>query len=170
VSGGLSTGRTELNTCFVIDSPQALVDCNPKPPFRTQYKLLGVMPLPWWGVQFSATFRSIPGPEVNANYTATNAEIAPSLGRNLSSGANGTAVLPLVPLGTIFTERTNDVGLKFAKVFTYRRFRILPSVDVENLLNSAAAQSLNLTYGPSWQLPTVLLGPRFFRVGAQIDF
>jgi len=170
INGGLSTGRTELNTCFVIDSPQELVDCNPKPPFRTQYKLFGVMPLPWWGIQASATFRSVPGPDVSASYTATNAEIAPSLGRNLGSGANGTAVVPLVRLGTMFGDRTNDVGLKFAKVFTHSRLRILASVDVENLLNSSAAQSLNLTYGPSWQMPTVLMGPRFFRVGTQLDF
>ena len=170
VNGGLSTGRTELNTCFVIDSPQELVNCNPKPPFRTQYKLLGVVPIPWWDIQASATLRSVPGPDVNASYTATNAEIAPSLGRNLASGANGTAVVPLVALGTMFGERTNDVGLKFAKVFRYGRLRVLASVDVENLLNSSAAQSLNLTYGPSWQMPTVLMGPRFFRVGTQLDF
>ena len=40
----LSTGRTELDACFVIDSPQALIDCNVAQPFRTQYKLLWCRP------------------------------------------------------------------------------------------------------------------------------
>ena len=34
---------------------------------------------------------------ITATYTARNAEIAPSLGRNLSSGANGTATVQLIP-------------------------------------------------------------------------
>ena len=170
LSGGLSIGRTETDACFVIDSPQALVDCNVKPPFRTQYKLLGVAPLPWWDIQTSIAFRSIPGPEINANYSATNAEIAPSLERNLSSGANGMAILPIVPLGTMFADRMNDVGVRFSKVFRYRRLRVLGSLDVQNMFNSAAPQALNQTYGSNWQIPTVLLGPRFYKLGAQLDF
>ena len=170
VSGGLSTGRTETEACFVIDSPQALVDCNVKPPFRTQYKLLGVAPLPWWGIQTSVAFRSIPGPEISANYAATNAEILPSLGRNLSAGPNGTATVPLVPLGTMFADRMNEVSLRFSKLVRFGRLRLLGSLDVQNLLNSSAPQTLNLTYGPSWQVPVVLMGPRFFKLGAQLDF
>ena len=170
LSGGLSTGRTELDACFVIDSPQALIDCNVAPPFRTQYKFFGVAPLPWWDIQTSAAFRSVPGPEISANYTATNAEIQPSLGRPLASGANGTAVLPLVPLGTMFEDRTNDVSVRFSKVFRYGRVRILGSLDIQNMFNSAGTQALNVTYGPSWQVPTVLLGPRFYKIGAQLDF
>jgi hypothetical protein len=44
----------------------------------------GVYPQPWWGVTTSVRFQNLFGPRRSASYFATNAEIAPSLGRNLS--------------------------------------------------------------------------------------
>ena len=35
------------------------------------------------------------GPVILATYTGGNAEVAPTLGRNLASGANGTVTIPL---------------------------------------------------------------------------
>ena len=83
VQGGTSTGRTMTESCFVIDSPEALRNCKVTPPFQTQVKLIGVYPLPWGGIQTSATFQSLPGPADHASRVYTNAEILPSLGRNL---------------------------------------------------------------------------------------
>jgi hypothetical protein len=170
VSGGLSTGRTELDNCFVIDSPQALLDCDVKPPFLIQYKVLGVAPLPWYGIQTSLSFRSVPGPEISGTYTATNAEVLSTLKRNLASGLNGTVPVPVVPLGTFFAERTNEVNMRFSKIFRVGHARLLGSLDIQNIFNDAAPQALNLAYGGIWQQPTVILGPRFFKFAAQIDF
>jgi hypothetical protein len=39
VQGGTSTGRIKTNTCFAIDSPQALLNCDVAPPFLTQIRL-----------------------------------------------------------------------------------------------------------------------------------
>ncbi|HUK32504.1 MAG TPA: TonB-dependent receptor, partial [Vicinamibacterales bacterium] len=75
LAGGPSIGRTETNYCFTIDSPEGagvppsqgatsaagLLYCDVKPPFQPNVKVLGVYPLPWWGVQFAATFQSLPG-------------------------------------------------------------------------------------------------------------
>ncbi len=170
ISGGLSTGRTELDNCFVIDSPQALLYCNVKPPFLTQFKVLGVAPLPWYGIQTSLSFRSVPGPEITGTYTATNAEALPTLNRNLASGANGTVPVPVLPPGTSYAERTNELNMRFSKIFRMGRARVLGSLDIQNIFNGAAVQALNLTYGPIWRQPTVILGPRFFKFAAQIDF
>ena len=57
------------------------------PNFLTQVKLLGTYTIPKVDVLVSATFQSLPGPQVTANYVATNAQIQPSLGRPLSGGA-----------------------------------------------------------------------------------
>ncbi len=38
ISGGTSTGRVMTDNCFVIDSPQRLLNCKTVPPFQTQVK------------------------------------------------------------------------------------------------------------------------------------
>ncbi len=43
-----------------------------------------------------------------ASYVATNALIAPPLGRNVASGANGTATVPLIAPGTMYGDRLNQ--------------------------------------------------------------
>ena len=50
-------------------------------------------------------------------------------------------------------------------------------VDIYNILNSAAVLTYNQTYIPAtataasaWLAPTSVLTPRFFKIGAQIDF
>ena len=84
LQGGLSTGRQATNACFVVDSPQALRFCEVTPPLQTQVKLIGGYTLPG-EIQASGTFQSLPGIPITATYTASNREIAPTLGRSLSS-------------------------------------------------------------------------------------
>ena len=87
LGGGLDTGYTLIDTCFVVDSPQALVNCHVVMPFRgqTQVKLNGSLPLPG-GLSFAGALQSLPGVPYQADYNATTAEIAPSLGRPLAGG------------------------------------------------------------------------------------
>src|SRR5712691_9529371 len=91
------------------------VFCQVSPPFLADLKLSGSYPLPWGGVQLSATIQSSPGSPMAATYVATNAQIAPSLGRNLSAGANGTATTQLVAPGTLFDDRLNQVDFRVTK-------------------------------------------------------
>ena len=171
ISGGTSTGRTQINTCFVIDSPQALLFCNDATPFLTQVKFSGTYPLPWWGVQFSGNFMSIPGPEISATtYVATNAEIRQTLNRDLASGATGTVTLRLMGPGTLYGDRINKLDFRFAKTVAAGRMRIRPSLDIINVFNSSGALELNTRYGPDWLKPTQIVYPRLFRLSAQIDF
>ena len=123
------------------------------------------------GIQTSATFQSLPGPQITASYTATNAQIAPSLGRNLASGAAGTAMVPLVAPGTMFGDRLNQVDFRVSKTFTLpgsRRVQAL--VDVYNLFNANPVLALNTTFGPQWQRPTQILQGRLLKFGFQMDF
>ncbi len=171
LQGGTSTGRVLTDNCFVIDSPQALLNCRVAPPFQTQVKLLGVYPLPFWGIQTSATFQSLPGPQITASYVARNAEIVPSLGRNLSSGANGTATVPLIAPGTLYGDRLNQLDFRVSKIFRFwQNRRLQANVDIYNMLNGAAVLAQNNAYGSAWLVPSQVLQGRLVRFSGQFDF
>jgi hypothetical protein len=170
ISGGSSTGRTALDSCFVVNSPQEELFCDVRPPMQTQVKFMGVYPLPWWGIQVSGSFQSVPGPEILANYEVPSSEIAGSLGRPLSAGATATVNLPIVQPGTIYSPRWQQTDMRVSKTFRLANLRMLGSLDVFNLFNSAGVVQVNQTYGPAWQRTQLVLNPRQFRLSAQVDF
>jgi hypothetical protein len=69
--GGSATDRTVANTCAgSATNPNFLVriggvnycdQTNSGMPWRTQFKLAGTFPLPWYGLQFAASFQALPG-------------------------------------------------------------------------------------------------------------
>jgi hypothetical protein len=175
VAGGTSTGRVLTDSCFVVNSPQELLNCRTVPPFMTQVKLIAVYPLPWWGLQTSLAFQSLPGPQITASYPAINAQIAPTLGRNLAScGAaatcNGTATVPLVAPGTMFGDRLNQLDFRASKILRLQRRRIQLNLDLYNMLNVSPVIAQNNTFGSAWQRPTTILQGRLVKFGGQVDF
>ncbi|HXD73169.1 MAG TPA: hypothetical protein VN628_05520, partial [Vicinamibacterales bacterium] len=184
LSGGPSIGRTETNYCLTIDSPQGtglppsqggtsaagLLYCDVKPPFQPNIKILGVYPLPWQGIQFAATFQSLPGPQITASRTFTNAEIRPSLGRNLATGAAGTVAVQMIAPGTMYDERLYQLDLRASKIFKVGRHRIQANVDMYNAGNASSILSINTTYGANWLRPTSILQGRLVKFGGQWDF
>jgi hypothetical protein len=170
ISGGLNWGRTKTNICFVVDSPGALQFCEVAPPFLPNASFVGFVPLPWWGLLTSATYRNYPGPQITATRQTTNAEIAPSLGRNLSSGVNGTANVELIQPGSVYAPRQQQVDFRISKRFRFGRNRLMANVDVFNVFNAAGTTTLNTTYGPNWQRPLLLQLGRFVKLSGQFDF
>jgi hypothetical protein len=185
LQGGVNIGRTETNVCDVVlgrpqiqfagpvanvIQPRSEAFCDVKQPFQPQVKLLGSYPLPWWSLQTSATLQSVPGPQILASYVATNDKIAPSLGRNLASGAAATATIDLVPPGTMFIERLYQVDFRLAKMFRFGRNKVQANFDLYNALNASTILSQNNVFGPNWQQPTYILPGRLFKFGAQLDF
>jgi hypothetical protein len=170
ISGGMNWGRTETNACFVVNSPQALRFCNIKPPFLPNYTFAGFAPLPW-GLVTSATYRNWPGTQIIATrQQVSNAEIFPSLGRNLSSGPNGTVNVELIQPGTMFGPRQQSIDFRFSKRFRFGSRRVTGNLDLYNLMNWASISTINTTYGPNWQQPTLVQLPRYVQLSAQIDF
>jgi hypothetical protein len=182
--GGVDTGRTVTDACFVIDSPQQLLNCRVVTPFsaQTQVKLYGSYPMPA-GITLSGTFQNVPGPTIEANYNATNAEIAPSLGRDLSAcrGAavcTATAMVPLFAPMTRFEDRRTQLDLRLTKIFRVgTRARLQANFDVYNVLNASAVLGVNATYGRQWLLPIAatvgteaILQGRLVQFGGQWTF
>lgn len=167
LSGGTSTGRVMTDSCFVVDSPQELLNCKVTPPFHTQLKLLGVLPLPG-GVQASATFQSLPGSQILANYVVSSAAVVGSLGRNLSTG---TATVPLLEPGTRYGDRLNQLDFRVAKSFPLGQGRRIQGlVDLYNMFNASPVLNHNNSFGSAWQRPTQILHGRLLKAGVQVDF
>jgi hypothetical protein len=166
-SGGASVGRVATNNCFVIDSPQALLNCDVTPPFQPNIKALAVYPLPWWGLQTSATFQSLPGPQITASRSYSSAEVASSLGHNL---LNGTAAVPLIKPGTLYAERLYQVDFRASKSIKMPRGRVQVNIDLYNAFNASSILAQNTTYGALWLRPTQILQGRLLKFGGQIDF
>jgi hypothetical protein len=169
INGGLSTGRTETNNCVVIDSPQDLVFCNVRSPFQTQLKLAGAYPLPWH-LQLSGVFQNLQGTPVTASYVATNAEVAPSLGRSLSGGATTVIVPAIIRPATMFEDRIYQLDLRLSRTFQFRGIRVEPMADLYNVLNASPILTQQTRFGPVWRTPTSILEARLFKFGVKLDF
>jgi carboxypeptidase family protein len=169
LSGGASMGRTDTDACYTIDSPQALLFCHVVEPFRTQLKLNGVVPLPL-DFQVAATLQSLPGIPISASYVATNAEIAPSLGRDLAGNRATVSISDVIPPQTVFEDRMNQLDARLTKAFQIGTKRLIAHLDVYNVFNGNTVLSINTNYGPSWLNATQILDARLFRVSAQFMF
>jgi hypothetical protein len=193
MQGGVAIGRQRTNTCFTVDSPQATLSgprifavnatpgseprdiCDIRSPFQPIGKLLVSVPLPW-NVQVSGTFQTSPGPPITATYLARSADIRESLGRDLSSGPNGTASVEIVPPGTMYGPRVYQVDGRVSKIIPVGRFRIQGTVDVFNIFNANPVLNHSNNYGTngaSWLRPegtSAVMNARLLRVGGQVDF
>jgi hypothetical protein len=181
--GGLSTGRTITDNCQVVSNvPEVMFGilgnaatvwtpaqyCHYQTPFLSQYKLLGMYTLPRWDVQVSATFQSVPGPEIIANYNVPTAVAAQSLGRPLSGGAANTTVNLIAP-GSMYGDRHNQLDFRLGKIVKVARTRTTINVDLYNALNASPVLTENPNF-TAFRQPTSILLARFLKLGLQFDF
>jgi hypothetical protein len=196
LQGGLSSGRELYDFCDVVAKLPAMLisgttktpadQCRQQQPMLTQVKLLGSYDLPWAlniavAYQNSYNTTSI-NPNLNpgaprmgiaANYVATNAVIAPSLGRNLSAGANANATINIATPGTMWGDRLQQLDLRLVRTFRAGRGSIKAMVDLYNALNVNTIHTFNYTYGTNgaaWLRPLGVLQARLVKLGVQIDY
>jgi hypothetical protein len=118
----------------------------------------------------SATFQNLSGIPDSATYVATNAQIAPSLGRNLAAGTGGTVTVDLVAPQTQFEARMSQLDLRLAKDIKVVGARIQLAFDLYNALNTSTVLGINPWFGPAWLTPTSILGGRLAKFGIQITY
>jgi hypothetical protein len=176
LSGGLNTGRTVTDNCATPDAPTLY--CRQVFPYsgQTNIKLVGVYPLPWWGLQASATYQNLPGISQSANYVFTNAQTAPSLGRNLaacpaSGVCNATVTVGFVPPFTLFENRGNQLDVRLSKILHLGRTRLQGNFDVYNITNAGDILTEIGTYGTAaWLRPNTIMAGRLVKFSGQLTF
>ena len=140
-----------------------------------QVKANGSYPLPG-DVVVSGTLQNVAGPVITANYTAPNAVIAPSLGRNLAAcgtrtPCTATVAVPLIAPQAVFEPRRTQLDLRLTKFLKLApRGRLQLNFDVYNALNASDVLTLNTNYGPSWLQPTSFLAGRLIELSGTWSF
>ena len=136
---------------------------------QTQFKMLGSYTVPKVELQVSGTLQSLPGPEIFANYVATNAQVVPTLGRNLAAGPGATVTVNLVKPGTMYGPRLNQLDLRIGRALHVGRTRTTLNLDVYNALNVDTVLTMSNAYA-TWQRPQSIILARFAKLGLQFDF
>jgi Carboxypeptidase regulatory-like domain len=195
--GGINTGKTVQDNCAVRaqvpelatvqpgfttapgTSPNVNVGnpyCHSDPGFVTKATAFGSYTVPKIDVLVSGTLRSDQGAWLNANWNAPVSLVSAALGR--PAAVVGTTVpIALVAPGEVWGDRVNALDLRFAKILRFGGVRYNIGFDIVNATNSGAVLTYNQTFNPTpatpsqtWLAPTSVLTPRFFKIGAQIDF
>lgn len=171
IAGGMAWGKTVTDNCFVVDTPQTRF-CHVETPWSagTQLKLSVMYPLPW-DLRISGTYQNIAGIPLTSSYVVGNAQVSPSLGRNLAAGANATATVELIAPNNLFEEpRNQQLNFRLTRRFQLRGMRLEPQFDIFNATNDNHVLVMNTRYGTAWQNATGVLAPRLFKFGVQVNF
>jgi hypothetical protein len=130
-------------------------------PFRSDFKMTGAYPLPL-DMQVGATWASYAGDQLRVNW---------SVPANLFPGGRTQSVtIDLIPPGSKFLERWNQVDLSLRKLFNMQRTQLSISLDMFNALNSNVVLSETQAYGPALGNPTAILQPRLLRISGGVKF
>jgi hypothetical protein len=181
VQGGVSSGSTETDNCAVVKTvteagllgtPYTMPYCHQRENFLTDGKLIATYNIPRADVTLSGLFYSRPGPVISANKVYSSAEVAQSLGRPLSGNAPNVTV-NLVPPGTLYGDRRNQLDFRLTKNFRIQKMRTGVNFEIYNLFNTNAVLTENATYRDTtisgWRIPTSIAPPRFMKFSLQLD-
>jgi hypothetical protein len=175
--GGVSTGKTMVDSCEVAEAvPESLgmrprEYCRIESPFLTQVKLNGAYTIPRADVLVSAAYQSIPGPVVQANLVVTErAPGVPLVGSPTATVALLPATGGIGGFGTDYGERLNQLDLRVGKVLRFGQTRATLNVDIFNVFNGSAVTAENPSFPAAFRRPTQIMLARFVKLSAHFDF
>ena len=146
--------------------------CHEEEPFLTDVRVQAIYRIPKIDVQLAGSYQNVPGPNVPANFVASNAFIQPSLGRPLAAGAPNQTINLLTP-NAVYGERVSQIDLRISKIFRMGARRLSAGIDIYNLTNADTILAQNNTYTTNttiWQRPQQIVMARFFKLSATFDF
>jgi Carboxypeptidase regulatory-like domain/TonB-dependent Receptor Plug Domain len=187
--GGTSTNQNLNVQCDEPDNPNLDRFCDMREtgvPYTTQFKIAGTYPLKY-GIQLGGSFQSYPGATLGTTsqnsgttwlLTNTTRYAANCVGPCTPNGlviptlSEASLTVPLTPYGTEFLDRLNQLDVRASKLFMVGRYRMEAQLEVFNLANSDAADTVRSTnFGTSsyHQAASAIQG-RLFRLGAQVKW
>ncbi len=161
--GGWSADKMITIACAGYD-PNTFRYCDQSQlgiPFRHDFKFAGSYPLPL-GVQIGASLQSYAGAPLAVNWTPA-ASVFPG-------GRTQSVTINLIPPGSQYLDRWNQLDLSVHKVFKVGKYRIDSALDMFNALNSNVVLQQNLNFGSSLGQPQQVLQGRLLRISNQIKF
>ena len=180
VFGGLSSTKMTFSSCDT-DDPNNLRFCDQRElaegiPYRHIFKMAGTMPLPY-DFSISGTILSYPGgsdrqPDIgDANDRQQHLEVQQRLTRSNFPGLTQSSLtVQLIPPGTKYLERLNQVDVRIGRLFDLGFIRLDGQFDIFNALNSNSIRSQNERFGPSLDNVNSILPSRVFRFSVQANF
>ena len=197
LGGGVSTGATAFDECFVIDSPMQARPgyCNVSEPWSagTQVKLNGAIPLPY-DTQVAFVFQNLAGRPWESIYQAGAgpAERAAAEAQMGHPFVAGMEEIQLFPAGAgsdlngnanngggdfnftgsqFYEPRLTQLDLRLTKIFQFGGARFRGSFDIYNIFNANSVSALGSNYSPdAYPLVAQIMGGRILRFGGQFDF
>jgi hypothetical protein len=82
----------------------------------------------------------------------------------------GNATIKASPLAANRTPNITLVDLRTEKTFRVNDVRVMGFVDLYNLFNTNAVQTLTTSSGSFWLRPTAITAPRVLRIGARLEW
>jgi hypothetical protein len=127
--------------------------------------------IPKIDLQLSSVFQSKPGALLAANYNVPVAAVLASLGRPLSGNAP-FATVNLVPPGSQYGDRINELDFRVAKLLRVGHTKTMVALDLYNALNSSATLTYNSTFVPggTWNQPITVLTARLAKISAELTW
>jgi hypothetical protein len=187
VQGGFGPGRQVTDDCDIVDDVPELLQaavlvpsrsgvtttrplerCHENNGWRTGVSGFASYTIPKVDVLVSGTYQNQPGAQLAANFVNFPAT-STTLGRAFTGAPAGRG-FNLVPAGTVFIERLNQIDLRLAKLFRVAGTRTSINFDFYNITNSNSVLTENATFAAAWRTPQSILLPRLFKLSAQFDF
>ena len=155
-----------------VGNPEKIF-CKQRFPFRPDVKIVGYTTIPL-DVQISGTYQLTQGPNLLAQWTATNAALTAAgstLGRPLVSTSK---TFNLIEPGAVYGDNLNQLDLRASKRFKMNRVTFKVDADVYNVFNSNWIYRQNTTFSlastSAWLKPIDVLQGRLFKIGGQFSF
>ena len=82
----------------------------------------------------------------------------------------GNATIKAEPVAANRTPTITLVDLRTEKTFRVGTTRVMGFLDVYNLFNTNAEQTVTTSSGASWLRPIAITGPRILRIGTRVEW